>query len=232
MRILICDDEEAFLNPLKQHVDQYFLDKHIPCVTEAISDPGLVLKNHRRYDIAFLDIQMGDMNGIALANELRRRNEKTIFFFVTNYDEYQDDAMDLRAFRFFTKPVSPQRLRNGLDKAMEYIDGAYVDIILIGKDHQQRCLVDDILYVTRSNRKTTIVTKKAVLSVRTDFNEFSNLLPQHFFYLVHKSFLVNIHHVQKYTYSEVTLANGARISVAPRRQSQFHRYWFEYLKRR
>ena len=71
--------------------------------------------------------------------------------------------MDLRAFRFFEKPFDVNRLYSSLDKAMEYIDGAYVDGFIATDGTLQRILVDDILYVTRNNRKVMLVTKSSKL---------------------------------------------------------------------
>lgn len=175
---------------------------------------------------------MTGVDGITLAKQLRRRNPQLALFFMTNYDEYQDDAMDLHAFRFFEKPFNVNRLYSGLDKAMEYIDGAYVDIYLTENGAQQRVIADDILYVTREGRKTSIVTKNLEYCAAEKFDELCERLPQLFFYPVHKSFFVNLHYVERYTYTELLLTNGVRIPIAPRKQSAFHKFWFEYLRRR
>lgn len=232
MRILICDDEEAYLESLKTHVSTYMVQRGIEYTLDTATDPLTVAGSHASYDLAFLDIQMDGINGISLARKLKERNGKLALFFITNYDEYQDDAMDLQAFRFFEKPFDIHRLYSGLDKAMEYIDGAYVDVFLWDDGGQKRILVDDILYITRSNRKVLLVTKDGEFLTKDTFDQWCAKLPTLFFYAVHKSFLVNLHYVERYAYSEVILTDGTRIPIAPRRQSAFHKYWFEYLRRR
>lgn len=232
MKILICDDEKEYLEILTSHVREY-MDKHyIECDITATVNPVSISRSNMVFDLAFLDIQMDGIDGISLAKELRSRNSKLALFFVTNYDEYQDDAMDLQAFRFFEKPFDEKRLYSGLDKAMEYIDGAYVDVFLYGDGIQQRVLVDDIMYVTRNNRKVVMVTQSGDYTTKEAFDEWCEKLPQIFFYPVHKSFLINVHYVERYAYSEVYLQNGTRIPIAPRKQSLFHKFWFEYLRRR
>lgn len=232
MRILICDDEQSYLDILRIHIEEYMTSHHILYTITALTDPCRALVEDAVYDLAFLDIQMDGINGIALAKQLRQRNQKIALFFVTNYDEYQDDAMDLHAFRFFEKPFNVSRLYAGLDKAMEYIDGAYVDIYLPDKGNQQRVLVDDVLYVTRDGRKVSLITENHSFLISEKFDDFCEKLPQLFFYPVHKSFFVNLHYVEKYSYTELYLTNGMRIPVAPRKQSAFHKFWFEYLRRR
>ena len=232
MRILICDDEHDYLEILHKHVLEYMKNRSIPCNIIATNDPCSILDCSDRFDIAFLDIEMGMINGISLAKELKKRNSKLALFFVTNYDEYQDEAMDLQAFRFFEKPFNVTRLYSGLDKAMEYIDGAYVDVYLSGNGIQKRILVDDILYITRNNRKVSLSTKQGKFYTSDSLDEWCDRLPPSFFYSVHKSFLVNLHHVDRYSYTELYLIDGTRIPIAPRKQSAFHKFWFQYLRRR
>ena len=211
MNVLICDDEPVFLQQLQEHVGRYLEERGMSAHLDTATDPRQVLERQIPYTLAFLDVAL---------------------FFVTAYREYQDEAMDLHAFRFFDKPFDPQRLYAGLDKAMEYIDGAYVDVFVYNQQAQVRLLVDDILYVTRENRRVVVVTQTQRYLTGERLDVWQERLPNLFFYPVHKSFLVNLHHVTKYAYSELYLVTGERIPVAPRRQAAFHKYWFEYLRRR
>lgn len=229
MRILICDDDRENLDILQAYVQTYMDSHFITCEIMTTTDPTIIYHGQEVFDLAFLDIQMDTVDGIQLGEELRRRNEKVALFFITNYDEYQDAAMDLQAFRFFKKPFDVDRLYSGLDKAMEYIDGAYVNVFLWSNGEQQRILADDILYITRSNRKTLLVSKQDTYFTRETLDEWCGKLPQRFFYLVHKSYLVNLHYVNRYSYSELTLDDGTRIPVAPSKQVAFRKFWFAYL---
>lgn len=231
MKILICDDEQTYLNTLRIHVEEYMQNRHVLYTITALLDAAQLPKEEA-FDLVFLDIQMPNIDGITLAKQLRERNPKLALFFVTNYDEYQDDAMDLQAFRFFEKPFNVNRLYAGLDKAMEYIDGSYVDIYLSENAAQQRVIADDIIYVTREGRKVSVITTIRELCVAEKFDDLCAKLPQSFFYPVHKSFFVNLHYVDRYTYTELLLTNGVHIPIAPRKQSAFHKFWFEYLRRR
>ena len=232
MHILICDDEKTFAQDVQSHVERYMNRRLIPCEIHTTTEPREALANEVPYTLAFLDIQMDEMDGISLAKELKRRNGKVVIFFVTAYREYQDDAMDLHAFRYFEKPFDVNRLYAGLDKAMEYIDGAYVDFFLYDQKTQKRTLVDDVLYVTRQNRKVLLVTQTSRVFTRESFDGWCEKLPNLFFYRVHKSFLVNLHYVDEYNYTELFLTNGERIPIATRKQAEFHKYWFDYLRRR
>ncbi|MDO4174658.1 MAG: LytTR family DNA-binding domain-containing protein [Eubacteriales bacterium] len=231
MRILICDDEEACIHHLQECVEQYMIERNIPFdIVEAI-DPYNILTSKDVFDIAFLDIQMGSVDGLTLAKELRRRNRRTALFFVTNYEGYQDNAMDLQALRYYTKPFNKERLIAGLDKALEYIDGAYVDIFLYSSGVQQRVLVDDILYLTLEGRKVAVQTKYSCFLVAGKLDDWKEYFPHTFFRQPHKSYIVNLHHVNQYTYAKLIMSDGLSIPVAPKKQPEFRKAWFEYIGR-
>ena len=64
MKILICDDEQTYLNTLRIHVEEYMLNHHIPCTVTALTDPTKVAIDTAVFDLAFLDIQMPGIDGL------------------------------------------------------------------------------------------------------------------------------------------------------------------------
>ncbi len=232
MRILICDDDIQCVESLQNHVKEYMDSRYVDCKIDASISPKEFLDGGNSYDLAFLDIQMPGFDGISVARELKTGNSKVVIFFVTAFNEYQDDAMDLQVFRFFEKPFDIKRLYSSLDKAMEYIDGAYVDVFVYNSKSFEKFLVDDILYFKRENRKNYLYTRDGEYIIRETVDEWKDKLPPTFFYLVHKSFLVNLHYVTKYSYTDLILNDNIRVPIAPRKQSDFHKFWFNYLKRR
>lgn len=232
MRILICDDEEQYILPLKAHLNRYLEERGISCHITAATSEKELLASQMVFDIAILDIQMPQLDGISLARELRRRNRKTALFFITNYAGYQDTAMDLQALRYFTKPFDPERLNAGLDRAMEFISGAYVDLYLGSDGSQQRVLVEDILYLTVDGRRVAVQTTERRFLVTGKLAQWTARFPHYFFHQVHKSFFVNLHHVEVYTYCELTMSDGTRIPIAPKKRAEFRAAWFDYLGRR
>lgn len=232
MKILICDDQIEFIDKTKCHVEEYMKSRFINYEIDIETNPQRVVANNSVYQLAFLDIQMEQIDGLSLAKILKDRNPKIIIFFITSFNYYQDDAMDLRAFRFFEKPFNAERLYSGLDKAMEYIDETYIDFYLYTNNEQKKILIDDVVYVERLNRQVTLVTTHGKYITRETFDDWCETLQTSFFYKVHKSFIINLHYVTNYKYSEVILQNEVNIPIATRRQVDFHKFWFAYLRRR
>lgn len=232
MKILICDDEQRYIDELKTHIEKFMQYRFVNYEIHTVNNPQEVAESNEIYQLVFLDIQMDNLDGISLAKILKKRNSKVAIFFVTSFNDYQDDAMDLRAFRFFEKPFNADRLYSGLEKAMEYIDESYIDFFVYANNEQKKILTDEVIYVERGNRQVTLVTTQGNFTTRESFDEWCEILQNSFFYRVHKSFIVNLHYVTGYKYSELFVQNNIRIPIASRRQADFHKFWFSYLRRR
>ena len=70
MRILICDDEKTYLNTLQIHVEEYMQSHHILYNMTTLLD-ATQLPEDEVFDLAFLDIQMPNVDGITLSVSLK-----------------------------------------------------------------------------------------------------------------------------------------------------------------
>lgn len=84
--------------------------------------------------------------------------------------------------------------------------------------------------VKTEGRELRIVTDREVYSLWGKMDAWEEKLDTPFFFRVHKSFLINLHHVLEYSYKEVVMTNGERVPIPTRKQAIFHQVWFEYLR--
>lgn len=68
-----------------------------------------------RPDVVFSDIELPEMNGLALAVEIKKQSPETKIIFVTGFPKYAADAFRLHANGYIVKPVSSSRVREELD---------------------------------------------------------------------------------------------------------------------
>lgn len=69
MRILICDDEADYLDQLNIHINEYMRNYFIECNITVTQQPMSIIHSDAIFDLAFLDIQMEQIDGISLAKE-------------------------------------------------------------------------------------------------------------------------------------------------------------------
>lgn len=113
MNILTVDDEINALQMLTENVRSLVPEANVVPFSNPVSALEWTAENP--CDIAFLDIEMGGMNGMELGKKLKERNPKTNLIFVTGYLEYAISAYTLRASGFLEKPASREAIRIELD---------------------------------------------------------------------------------------------------------------------
>jgi two-component system LytT family response regulator len=119
LRIVIADDERparAFLATLLRSFDD------VAIVGEAGSGKEAVAIIEREGpDLALLDLQMPELDGIGVVRVLKKRRMPLIAF-VTAFDEYAVRAFELNAVDYLLKPVDRRRLREMLTRAHERLE--------------------------------------------------------------------------------------------------------------
>lgn len=231
MNILICDDEAQYIEDIEKNVKYYFMNKFQDVHFDCFDDAKDIMSNPpEKYDIAFLDIEMGEFNGITVARKLKSKNSRLVIFFITAYNNYLDDAMDLNAFRFLSKPLDVKRLFTGLEKALELIDNTVIEFMLKESGEINKIVASDIIYIEIIGHYTKVVsTKGEFISNNSIRYWLENLISTYFFH-VHKSFIINTNYITKYNKDSVVLNNKYYVPIAYRKRSLFRQYFLRKIE--
>jgi two-component system LytT family response regulator len=123
LRVVIADDERparSFLAALLRSFEDVVI------VAEAESGKDAVAAIEReRPDLALLDLQMPEIDGIGVVRMLKKA-EMPLIAFVTAYDEYAVRAFEVNAVDYLLKPVEKTRLREAINRAQERIEHAEI----------------------------------------------------------------------------------------------------------
>jgi two-component system LytT family response regulator len=123
LRIVVADDERparSFLVALLRSFED------VTVIGEASSGKEAVaLIERERPDLALLDLQMPELDGIGVVRMLKKADMPLIAF-VTAYDEYAVKAFEVNAVDYLLKPVDKARLREALNRAQERIEHAEI----------------------------------------------------------------------------------------------------------
>lgn len=86
----------------------------------AFGNPRELLKYAEEHvcDIAFLDVQMGEISGIEVAKQLKIFNPKVNIIFVTGYNSYMQKAIQLHASGYILKPVTEESVKSELENLL------------------------------------------------------------------------------------------------------------------
>jgi two-component system, LytTR family, response regulator len=120
LRVVIVDDEPPALAGL-----QAMLASHpdMQIVAQALGGNAAVTAiRDLQPDIAILDVQMPEIDGFAVLEEMRRTGTPLPFvIFVTAHDEFAVRAFEIHAIDYLLKPVSEERFARALARAREMI---------------------------------------------------------------------------------------------------------------
>jgi two-component system, LytTR family, response regulator len=119
LRVLLADDERSARRMLRQLLDEM---EGVEVVGEAADGAeALALIEAQRPDLALLDLQMPEIDGLSLVR-LIRKTWMPLVAFVTAYDEYAVQAFEVHAVDYLLKPVDRARLAATILHAQERLE--------------------------------------------------------------------------------------------------------------
>ena len=243
LRAIIIDDEETGIEILK-----LLIEKHLPelkVVGQATrAKEGIGLIEDYFPEIVFLDINMPEMNGFELLEELSWKKFNLIF--TTAHQEYALRALKLHAKDYLLKPVdykdlilSVNRVKKDIEnqKKNSLLEYALLNnispvqpqkIALTSKDGVE--FIDPVMIVSLESRSNYTLVQfshaEAILTPKT-LREFEQQLCNNSHFMrVHNSFIINLHKVTKYLRDQdsILMNNDQKIPLSKKRRDPFFKW--------
>lgn len=240
LKILIVDDEEAAGNILK-----ILIEKSISIQKEIMycnsPEKGLEILPVFQPSLVMLDIEMPNMNGFDFLNNAANWSFDVIF--TTAFDKYAIKAIRFSALDYLLKPVDMLELQNAINRHIVKKEfhathqPLLVDNLL--SNLQQKNIADfklaisvkegvflfetkDIICLEGINNYTKLFfTNQKPLLVAKTLKEYEEILAEHHFSRIHKSYLVNSIHIKKLdTENLLWLTNNLTVPVSRRKRNE------------
>ena len=120
MKAILIDDEIIALELLELKLKEFAYVEIVgsyTCPFEALDDIG-----NKEVDVVFLDIEMGETNGVEISHRFLRLNKDIEIVFVTAYSEYAVDAFEINVIDYLLKPIKDDRLEKTINRLKEKIE--------------------------------------------------------------------------------------------------------------
>ncbi len=205
MKVIIVDDEPFIRDELK-----FFLSKHddVEIIGETgHGDEAIEMVKNLRPDAIFLDIELQYTNGISIARRLNELETPPSIVFATAYDKYAVLGYEIDVVDYILKPFSEARISKTLSKlrdnskAVSASGVAPMDRlgkICVSKDDKLYIKsIDDIIFFEAKNKTVKVVCEQDEYTCQYTLKELEEWLPKEGFVRVHKSFIVNLNHVEE-----------------------------------
>ena len=181
-KILICEDEPAFLEGLKKDIAFHFDQEKQPCefrCCESGEEFEEEIKSQTP-DLMFMDICLGDADGLQLVEEYRKQGgSKVPVVFVSSMEDRVLEGYEVNALAFLYKRNYKDRLEKAIQRFLR--DYASPKRITIQGGGQVTVLdLSEIYYLETDGRKTLVHTEKDSLLSDLSIGAFSAELPEKF----------------------------------------------------
>lgn len=235
MQVLVCDDDTAFAQKLTEQVRELLtptlLRAHVDCVTDPTT---LTNDDLEKYDLAFLDIDMGDVSGLALARRMREKRSDAILIFVTNYGEFSIEGYEVRAFRYLMKDNLAPKLEPYVKQALSVLQKVHTVVSVRYKGIDIDIPARMIVYAEAFLHRVVLHMHGFscdTLTVYMPMDELEEKLTPTGFLRVHRAFLVNMTHIRILQSAEVSLADDTKLPISARRYKELKKVYLEWKGR-
>lgn len=218
--VVIIDDEQLARTRIRRLLQ---VDDDIEIVAECSDGLAAVeTLNELKPDLVFLDVQMPEMNGFEVLENLDY-SPMPLIIFATAYDKYAIKAFDVHAIDYLLKPFDDDRFADSLNLAKEKIGSAerdkltqnifsllgdsnktvneFIDRLVVKTDGRMFFVkTNDIIRIKAAGKHLEIKTQDKNHLIRKTMNEIETKLNPDHFIRIHRSAIINIDHIKEIQY--------------------------------
>lgn len=193
------DDEPIALRIISEYCRRYG-DMELKCFTSPVA--GMEAIRSMEPDVVFLDIQMNSHIGIELAKELP---DGTCLIFTTAFANYALEGFNVDAVDFLHKPIFYPRFMKAMEKAKRYINSFEKETpsapITLKADYKNIVInLKDIMVIEAMDNYVKIFRKdKPTVVPQITMKELESLLPREDFKRIHRSFIISVSYIEKFS---------------------------------
>lgn len=241
LNVLIVEDEKKNIDILSNILEKHCEGVNVIGAATNVEDAAALIKKNE-IDVVFLDIEMPPQNGFQLLEMFPTIDFEVIF--ITAHEEYALQAIKFAALDYLLKPISITEVQEALQKAQknrstgqvnelasilkDYLkdnDKTFSKIVIPVLDGYNVIDLKDIIYCEAFDSYTKIIlTGNASHMISKPLKEYEEMLGDKGFYRVHKSFLINVHHITKIIKglgSAVIMSDKKNIPISTRKKDEF-----------
>ncbi|MFZ7131221.1 MAG: LytR/AlgR family response regulator transcription factor [Eubacteriales bacterium] len=200
LKVALCDDDYIFTKYLSNIISTYGKRKF---EISSFNDPRELLdqmNQKKHFDLIFLDIEMPNINGMELANEITKISKEPFFIFISGFDRALE-AFRINALDYIVKPVKEESVYESLDRFILEFDKIKtlkenaMFFIYENKNQYFKVNYNNILYFEKVVNKIILhyLENESIHTIAfyLSLNDIEKQLDFNYFFRCHKSYIVN-----------------------------------------
>ena len=232
MHIVVCDDEPSEVKKicslLQALCTRLKLSIELRGFTQYKEFLSYIAKVHA--DIVFLDICMGEHNGLEAARILRNFNQTCTVIFVTSSRDYALDAFAVMAAHYLVKPVDSAKLLEALRRS-PFVQPPRKTLTIVSDYVNTTIDLDDISYIDIISKVTQVhlASGKTFASYTPISTLAERLSNEPRFIPCHRSIIVNADYIQSIENDTIRLTDRTELPLPRKRYAAVRGAFREYI---
>ena len=213
LTIAICDDDAIWRGRIKECCRNYMASSEQEYkIIEFQAGEEVLEYQGEKIHLLFLDIQMQGISGLEVMERLRKNDLFWRIVFVSAYEEFRLDTIDLKTLTFLPKPPDELAIIKCLQTVIRENE-ENIDVTIRAMQGDCDVKLDEILYVQAQKNYVGIHLREADFTGYDSIGYLDEKLRGTTILRVHKSYLINLQYVVSITRDEAKMTNGDRIPV-------------------
>lgn len=212
MNILVCDDDCTSCEYISDFIKSNYTHN---VITSYDADSCLKATNNSDIDLLIIDIDLGDENGIDVANNIYINNPSIKVIFITAYGKkYYDNIYDgLKPQGYIDKPLQENILKFFIKQVEDDITNNK-ETFSFSYDKKAFIIPQKSIYYFQSDRRLCLITTdQNTYRFYSKLSDLESKLSENFL-RCHHSYIVNSNHIYSVHKREITLTNGETIPMS------------------
>ena len=231
MKIAICDDQKTDINIVLDTLREHTAFKN--CEVLCFESAAELLKSFKQgmpFDIAFLDVDMPETNGINLGKQIKELRENTFIVFVSSYPQYAIEAFDCEAFSYLLKPLDKEKTNTVLNRLLQrYSNDNKYHIIKI-RGETLRIAIKELYYIECFNKHLLYHLKNKSFDTVANLSDAYDSLKKNGFLQVHQGYIVNMDKISHFDKFSVILDDGRAVPISVRKRKEVLLAYADYIE--
>lgn len=231
IRCLAIDDEPLALKQLAAYLKKVPFFELVDSCQSAIE--AMAVLDKEEVDAIFIDINMPDLNGLDFVRSL---HHPPMVVFTTAYQEYALEGYKVDAIDYLLKPFGMGDVMRAADKVKRQYDLLHAaslspmdedDALFLKTEYKVvRVLTSHIIYIEGMSEylRIHLSDPSKPIVVLLSMKKMEERLGEVDFMRIHKSFIINLHHITEINRSRVVLDDGAEIPIGDSYRDKLNDY--------
>ena len=237
LKVAILDDNKTALMISSSAVEAFLKEKNAEYQLFSFSNPlnFLASAKEEKFDLSFLDIDMPEMNGLEVANELADICKNGQIIFLSQREDLVFECLKFHPFGFIRKSKLIDDFSLMMNQYYQTISNAESDetkIDIIDKTKTVSFKIKEIVYIEGDRNYQKVVLKdKTSQNIRVALGSLEEKLREHGFIRIHKGCLLNYLFIRSIANDEVYLTTGISLPMSKKRKDEIMKQYMEMSRK-